>query len=152
MLITIMPADWLCLMFRSNFIDFDGLSPRQQAPGGGGKKGPRISPFLSPFTHRCYMSNLLVVEIGLVVEGMKIKMFKSIHPTNDNGQKKIAISHLSDSVDLQILIKKSKWHHYSDKEVDCLPIGWSYGRVLVKRNWMRKSDEKSHRKFALNFI
>lgn len=54
------------------------------------------------------MSNLLVVEIGLVVEGMKIKMFKSIHPTNDNGQKKIAISHLSDSVDLQILIKKSK--------------------------------------------
>lgn len=52
------------------------------------------------------MSNL--VEIGLVVEGKKLKMFKRIHPTNDNGQKQIAISHLSDSVDLQILIKKSK--------------------------------------------
>jgi hypothetical protein len=52
-----------------------------------------------PFTHRCYKPYL--VEIGSVVPEKKLKMFKSLPPTDD-GRKRIAIGHLSDSGDLNI--------------------------------------------------
>ena len=71
--------------------------PALKAPGG---QGPWNSQFLFPFTHRCYKPNL--VEIGSVVPEKKLKMFKSLQTTYDDGLKRIAIGHLSDSGDLKM--------------------------------------------------
>jgi DNA helicase HerA-like ATPase len=57
---------------------------------------------LFPFTHRCYKPNL--VDIGSAVPEKKLKMFKSLRTTDDDGRKWIAIGHLSDSGDLEILL------------------------------------------------
>lgn len=46
------------------------------------------------------MPNL--VEIGWVVPEKNLKMFKSLRTTNDDGQKQIAVDHMSDSGDLKI--------------------------------------------------
>jgi hypothetical protein len=71
--------------------------PFPKTPGG---QGPWNSKFLFPFTYKCYKPNL--VEIGLAVLEKKLKMFKSLSPTDD-GRKRIAIGHLSDSGDLKTI-------------------------------------------------
>jgi hypothetical protein len=66
---------------------------------------------LFPFTHRCYKPNL--VEIGSVVPEKKLKCFKVYDRlrTDDDGRKRIAIGHLSDSGDLKILICSKSIKH-----------------------------------------
>ena len=51
--------------------NFDGFGPAPQAQGG---LGPQNSQFMFPFTHSCYIPNL--VEIGSALSEKKTKMFK----------------------------------------------------------------------------
>ena len=44
-------------------------------------------------SHRCFVPKL--VEIGAAVSEKKLKMFKCEHTTHDDGQKRMAIGHLS---------------------------------------------------------
>lgn len=60
---------------------------------------PLFSQFYSKFTYCCYMQNL--VEIGSLVPKNQPKMFNILQPTNDDGQKQIAMGHLGDSGELK---------------------------------------------------
>jgi hypothetical protein len=61
-----------------NWSILGSFCPAPKAPGG---QRPWNSQPLFPFTHRCYKPNL--VEIGSAVLEKKLKMFKSLRPTND---------------------------------------------------------------------
>lgn len=62
-------------------------------PSGPRGQMPLFSQFYSKFTYRCNMQNL--VEIGsLVPENI-------LQPTDDDGQKQIAMGHLGDSGELK---------------------------------------------------
>lgn len=68
-------------------------------PSGPRGQMPLFSQFYSKFTYRCNMQNL--VEIGSLVPEKQPKMFNILQPTDDDGQKQIAMGHLGDSGELK---------------------------------------------------
>jgi hypothetical protein len=72
-----------------NWSILGSFGPAHKAPGG---QGPWNKQFLFHFTHICYDKPNLV-EIVSAVPEKKLKMWKSLWATNEDGRKWIAISH-----------------------------------------------------------
>jgi hypothetical protein len=71
----------ICAVIEKIFENWSILGSFCPAPNAPGKQGQCNSQFLFPFTHRCYKPNL--VEIGSAVPEKKLKMFKSLRPTDE---------------------------------------------------------------------